>query len=70
MKTTLNKLMAAGNAIVSFAEGRRLSSLQAIKLNGVVKKADEEIEVNIGDVVTIGKKKTIEVTEDLLRRLS
>jgi|SaaInlV_100m_DNA_2_1039680.scaffolds.fasta_scaffold00102_30 tyrosyl-tRNA synthetase len=57
MKTTINEILLKNKALVSMAEGRRLVSDQAIKLNGFpVQNLNMEHEFHVGDIIQVGKK--------------
>ncbi len=60
MKTTINDILLKNKALASMAEGRRLVSDQAIKLNGFpVQNLDMEHEFHVGDVIQVGKKRKV-----------
>lgn len=60
MKTTINEILIKNKALVSMAEGRRLVSGQAIKLNGFpIQNLDMEYEFHVGDIIQVGKKRKV-----------
>lgn len=66
-KMTLAQLLMRLEATASMGESRKLSSFDAIKLNGfVVKNIDKEADFFIGDIIQIGKSTIFEVKEEHL----
>lgn len=65
MKTTINEILIKNKALVSMAEGRRLVSGQAIKLNGFpIQNLDMEYEFHVGDIIQVGKKRKVVLEND------
>ena len=64
----LQEVLANSAAIMSFAEGRRAVCMKAVTINGVQATLDDLIkEVKVGDVIQFGKRKTITITEDIVK---
>jgi tyrosyl-tRNA synthetase len=66
MKTTLARLLSQAGATMSMGEGRRMVGMGAVRVNGEVQKNLEEVEVQVGDKVQVGKRKEFVVTEEML----
>jgi len=66
MKTTLARLLSQAGATISMGEGRRMVGMGAVRVNGEVQKNLEEVEVQVGDKVQVGKRKEFVVTEEML----
>lgn len=79
VKVNLLKLLAGANQIRSFSEGRRHIVMGAISVRrrnfpgdtglGEPEKIEElgqPVELNVGDVVLVGSKRTVVVTDELI----
>ena len=66
MKIKIANFLAKANATLSMSEGRRLISMGAVRVNGEEKTDTEEIEIEVGDVIQIGKRRTFVVRKEML----
>ena len=66
MKTTLARLLSQAGATMSMGEGRRMVGMGAVRVNGKLQKDLQEVEIKVGDVVQVGKRKEFVVTEENL----
>jgi tyrosyl-tRNA synthetase len=66
MKTTLARLLSQAGATMSMGEGRRMVGMGAVRVNGELQKDLQEVEIKVGDVVQVGKRKEFVVTEEML----
>ncbi len=67
MKIYLVKLLADLRLTVSRSEGRRVVCMGLVTLNGEpVTDIETDVDVNIGDVVRVGKRKEITITQEIL----
>jgi len=68
MKVHLTKLLAETRMTVSMSEGRRCIVMGAVKLNGeTITDLDQEVEVNPGDTIQVGKRSVAITDEDIKR---
>ena len=71
MLVVVLKVLSSSGQIVSFAEGRRMVLGGTVRLNGqTVVDPSLEIEINVGDVLTVGARRRVEITQELLDLLS
>jgi tyrosyl-tRNA synthetase len=67
MKINLIKLLKQADAFVSSSEGRRCVMMGAVRINNApVTELVDEIDVEVGDVIQIGRTKKITITKEIL----
>lgn len=55
---TIIQLLKQLNATISMSDGRRVTSMGAVKLNGFpVQRTDVDVDFHVGDVIEVGKHK-------------
>lgn len=67
MKINVAKFLSDTRQVVSMSQGRRAVCMGAIEINGEkITDITTEVEVEIGDVIKIGKRE-ITITQEMLR---
>ena len=63
----INIIQLIKHRSISMGQSRRLVCQKVVKINGIlINNIDEMVDVEIGDILTIGKHQQIEITEQFL----
>ena len=67
MKMNITKILTDAKLTVSRSQGRRLTFQGGVFINDeLITDPWQDVEVNIGDTIRVGKHKQVEVTQDML----
>ena len=70
MKVNITKLLSDAKMTVSRSQGRRLTFQGGVFINDeLITDPWKDVEVNIGDVIRVGKNKEVEVTQEILENV-